>query len=259
MMPSPILNPLTQDLSVFNKFNFEKPPVGVKFLYRKPDGINKLERPMAICEMLREAQESRAPFYITGEDEDCFGAVTLGMRNMPPFAEAGMIGHELGIFKEPRANSRIYNYLPKVHPGMINYVVFAPLDQLNFEPDLLIVTATILQAEILFRAIDHLSGGPRESKTTGVFGCAWLFTYPYQTGKINYTITGLAYGTKSKEVFPEGLILFSFPFDWTPVLIHNLKEMAWEMPAYTMGVKKFKEYEAKVIGSLVEDMDGSPK
>jgi uncharacterized protein (DUF169 family) len=249
------MNPLTQDLSVFNQFDFEKPPVGVKFLYRKPEGIKKLEKPMAICEMIKKAQESDAPFYMTGEDEDCFGAVTLGMKGTPPFAEAGMVGKSLGIFKEPRANSRIYNYLPKAHPGVINYVVFAPLDQLTFEPDLLIVTASISQAEILFRAIDHLSGGPRESKTTGVFGCAWLFTYPYQTGKINYTITGLAYGAKSKEVFPEGLILFSIPFDWTPILIHNLKEMEWKMPAYEMGVKKFKEFEAKVLGNLVEEME----
>ena len=249
------LNPLTQDLSVFKKFNFEKQPVGVKFLYRKPEGIRKLDKQMAICEMIKEAQESEAPFYITGDDEDCFGAVTLGMKTMPPFAEAGMVGHDLGIFKEPRANSRIYNYLPKVHPGIINYVVFAPLDKLDFESDLLIISATISQAEMLFRAIDHLSGGPRESKTTGVFGCAWLFTYPYQTGKINYTITGLAYGAKSKEVFPEGLIIFSIPFDWTPVLIQSLNEMEWEMPAYSMGVKKFKEFEAKILGDLVEEME----
>ena len=249
------MNPLTQDLSVFKKFNFEKPPVGVKFLYRKPEGIKKLDKQMAICEMIKEAQNSEEPFYISGDEEDCFGAVTLGMKTMPPFAEAGMIGHDLGIFKEPRANSRIYNYLPKVEPGLIQYVVFAPLEKLTFESDLLIVSATISQAEILFRAIDHLSGGPRESKTTGVFGCAWLFTYPYQTGKINYTITGLAYGAKSKEVFPEGLILFSIPFDWTPVLIHNLKEIEWEMPAYKMGVKKFKEFEAKVLGDLAEEMN----
>jgi uncharacterized protein (DUF169 family) len=254
-MKKPTLNPLTQDLSVFKKLHFEKQPVGVKFLYRKPEGIKKLDKQMAICEMIKEAQNSNAPFYITGDQEDCFGAVTLGMRDTPAFADAGMIGLELGIFKEPRANSRIYNYLPKVLPGTINYVVFAPLDKLTFESDLLIVTATIRQAEILFRAMDHLSGGPRESKTTGVFGCAWLFTYPYQTGKINYTITGLAYGAKSKEVFPEGLILFSIPFDWTPILIHNLKEMEWEMPAYKMGVQKFKEFEASVLGSLAEEME----
>ena len=256
-MEKKAMNPLTQDLSIFEKFEFDKQPVGVKFLYRKPHDMKKVREPMAICEMIREAQQTEESFYMTADDEDCFGAVALGMRQTPLFAEAGMIGEGLGIFKEPRANARLYNYLPKVHPGTINYVAFAPMNQLNFEPDLLMITATINQAEILMRAMDHLSGGLRESKTTGVFGCAWLFTYPYQTGKINYTITGLAYGTKSKKVFPEGLILFSIPFDWIPVLIHNLKEMEWDMPSYRMSASEFKEFEGQVIGALAEEMEKS--
>ena len=70
------MNPLTQDLSVFKDLNLTKQPVGVKFLYRKPEGIMKLDKKMAICEMIKEAQESDTPFYITAENEDCFGAVT---------------------------------------------------------------------------------------------------------------------------------------------------------------------------------------
>ena len=88
---------------------------------------------------------------------------------------------------------------------------------------------------------------------------AWYFAYPYQTGKINYTITGLAYGTKSKKVFPEGLMLFSIPFDWIPVLIHNLNEMEWDMPSYRMSVSEFKEFEGQVIGALADEIEnGSP-
>ena len=52
------MNPLTQDLSIFSRFNFEKQPVGVKFLYMKPEGIKKLDKQMAICEMIKEAQDS---------------------------------------------------------------------------------------------------------------------------------------------------------------------------------------------------------
>jgi uncharacterized protein (DUF169 family) len=119
----------------------------------------------------------------------------------------------------------------------------------------LILTATISQAEIVFRAIDYLSGGPRESKTTGVFGCAWLFTYPYQSGKINYTVTGLAFGAKAKKVFPEGLILFSIPFDWLPILIHNMKEMRWELPSYKESVEEFKKIENNIIAKLMKESE----
>lgn len=253
------MKPLHQDLSVFKKLNLKTEPVGVKFLYREPEGIEKLDKNMAICEMIREACERGTPFYISEENEDCFGKVTLGMAEMPPFAEAGEVGYELEIFGEPRANSRIYNYLPKMQKGVINHVAFAGLSHLTFEPDLLLLTTTISQAEIVFRAMDYLTGGPRESKTTGVFGCSWLFTYPYQTGKINYTITGLAFGMKAKKVFPEGLILFSIPFDWIPILIHNLKDMKWELPSYQESVAAFKEREGKILEKLTKEAEAMAK
>jgi len=246
------MEPLQTDLSILKKFKFEKAPVGVKFLFFKPEGVEQLDKKLAICEMIKESQERDTPFYMTKDNEDCFGAVTLGMVETPPFAEAGHIGYELSIFKEARANSRIYNYLPTIHKGVVNYVVFAKLDKLTFEPDLLILTATVRQAEIVFRAIEHLSGGPRESKTTGVFGCAWLFTYPYQTGKVNYTVTGLHFGSKAKQVFPEGLILISVPFDWIPTLAQGLKEITWELPGYKEGAEKFKEGEKKMLERLAK-------
>lgn len=251
------MKPLKQDLSVFNKLNLANEPIGVKFLYRKPEGIKRIGKPMAICEMLREAQSSNAPFYITAEDEDCFGAVTLGMKEMPPFAEAGEIGYELDIFGEARANGRLYNYLPKMQRGVINAVVLSPMNRLTFEPDLLLLNATISQAEIVLRAMDYLSGGPRESRTTGVFGCSWLFTYPFQTGKINYMVTGLAFGMKAKKVFPEGQILFSIPYDWIPILIHNMNDMIFELPSYQESVEAFKEREGRIIRKLTEEAEAT--
>jgi len=246
------MRPLQSDLSILKKLNFERPPVGVKFLFFKPEGIEQLDKKLAICEMIRESQERDTPFYMTKDNEDCFGAVTLGMVETPPVVESGQVGYELSIFNEARANSRIYNYLPKMNKGVVNYVVFSRLDKLTFEPDLLILTASVSQAEIVFRAIEHLSGGPRESKTTGVFGCAWLFTYPYQTGKVNHTVTGLHFGSKAKQVFPEGLILICVPFDWIPILTLGLKEIIWELPGYKEGAEKFKEGEKKMLERLAK-------
>ena len=249
------MEPLKQDLSIYSKFNFSKQPVGVKFLPTRPEGIEQLDKTLSFCEMPKEAQERGTPFYFAKENESCFGKALLGMEDLPAFAEAGEVGIRLEIFQEARANSNLYQHLWLLPKGIVNYVAFSPLDKLAFEPDLLIILANTSQAEIILRAMSYSTGELRESRTTGVLGCAWLYNYPYRSGKVNFTVTGLAFGMKSKEVFPEGLILFSIPFDWTPVLIHNLKEMAWEMPAYKMGVKKFKEFEAKVLGDLVEEME----
>lgn len=73
------MRPLQTDLSIWKKFNFEKPPVGVKFLFEKPEGIELLDKKLALCEMLPEAHQRKTPFYFTKEQENCFGKAALGM------------------------------------------------------------------------------------------------------------------------------------------------------------------------------------
>jgi len=68
-----MMMPLKQDLSVYRKFNFEKQPVGVKFLPTRPEGIEQLDKTLSFCEMLKEAQERGTPFYFARENENCFG------------------------------------------------------------------------------------------------------------------------------------------------------------------------------------------
>ena len=87
----------------------------------------------------------------------------------------------------------------------INYVVLSPLDKLTFEPDLLIFMTTARQAEILLRAMSYSTGELWETKKTGVLGCAWLYVYPYQSGKVNYVPTGMSFGMVAGEVFEENL------------------------------------------------------
>jgi hypothetical protein len=65
---------LSLDLSIFNKFDFKGPPVGVKFMFHKPDGIERLNKNMAFCVMVKEAQEGRAPFYADLENNACVPA-----------------------------------------------------------------------------------------------------------------------------------------------------------------------------------------
>jgi len=247
------MRPLQTDLSIYSKFNFEKPPVGVKFLLHKPEGIEQLDKSLAFCEMIKEAQQRGTPFYFTKENEDCVGKLPLGMEEMPPFAESGQIGPKFEIFQEPRANSRLYQYLPKFPKGTVNYVALSPLDKLTFEPDLLILMTTPSQAEIVLRAMSYSTGEIRETKTTGVLGCAWLYVYPYQSGKVNYMITGLTFGMKAKEVFPEGWILISIPYHWIPIITQNLQEMKWVLPSYTDGREKFLEREKRVFEEAAQE------
>ncbi|MBN1176332.1 MAG: DUF169 domain-containing protein [Dehalococcoidales bacterium] len=249
------MRPLKQDLSVYQKFNFEKQPVGVKFLPTRPEGIEQLDKSLSYCEMLKEAQDRGTPFYFAKENETCFGKALLGMEELPAFAEAGEVGINLEIFQDARANSNLYQYLKLMPKGIVNYVAYATLDKLAFEPDLLIILANTTQAEIILRAMCYSTGVLRESVSTGVLGCAWVYNYPYRTGKVNYTVTGLAFGMKSKEVYKEGYILISIPYNWIPTITQNLQEMKWVLPSYTEGREKFLIRERENIEELARKME----
>ena len=251
------MRPLAQDLSVFNRFNFEKPPVGIKFLLHRPEGIEQIDKTLAFCEMLKEAQQRGTPFYFSKENEDCFGTMALGMADTPPIAEGGHLGIKYGVFQEPRANLRLYQHMYKFGKNAVNHVAYSTLDKLTFEPDLLILTATPSQAEIVLRAMSYSTGEMWAPKTTPVGWCTWLYIYPYQSGNVNYTITGLAFGMKGREVFPEGWVLISIPFNWLPIITQNLKEMEWVLPSYTDGREKFLQRHMNIIAELIQESQTS--
>jgi uncharacterized protein (DUF169 family) len=247
------MRPLKSDLSIFKKFKFENSPVGVKFLFDRPKGIQQLDKTLPFCQMILEAQQRKTPFYFTKENEDCFGTMVLGMEDMPPFAEAGKIGEKFEIFQEGRANSRLYQYAPKLAKGTVNYVALSVLDKLTFEPDLLILMTTPSQAEVVLRAMSYSTGEIWESKKTPVLACAWIYAYPYKSGKVNYMTTGTSFGMKSREVFPEGWTMISIPWDWIPIITQNLQEMRWVLPSYTDGREKFYERKAKVLEECMKE------
>jgi uncharacterized protein (DUF169 family) len=251
------MRPLKNDLSIYGKFDFERPPVGAKFLFKRPEGIEQLEldKSMAFCERIKEAQQRGAPFYITKDNiEECVGKFLLGMEEMAPFAESGQIGTELKIYQEPRVNSRLYRYIPRFARDTVNYVVYSPIDKLTFEPDVLIITANHRQAEIVMRAMSYSTGELYNSKTTNVMGCAWACIYPHQSGNVNYLVPEMIHGMKARRVFPEGSILISIPYHWIPIMTRNLQEMEWVLPAYTDREKYLAEWE-RIIGKLIRESE----
>jgi uncharacterized protein (DUF169 family) len=231
------------DWEILTKLNLERKPVCVKFSYLKPEGFERLDTKSRLCEFMGVAQKMDRPFYIDKENENCYGKKVLGMESFPPFAESGIIGPELKIFQEPRANARLYFYVPLLRPGTVNYVIFSPIDKLTFNPDLLMVTANVSQAEIILRAMSYSTGEPWVSKHSFVLGCSWLFAYPYISGKVNYVVSGMTFGSKVIKEIPEGYIIISIPYDWIPVIIRNLQEMTWSPPSYEGKDKHFKIFE----------------
>ena len=238
--------------SILEKFDFERPPVGVKFSPVRPKGLKKLASPLDFCEMLVEAQKGKA-FYVTKDDFTCIGAMLLGMVELDPRFESGQVGPLLGVFKDDRANRRIYQHLYRLQKGSIKYVAFAPLEKMTFEPDILIIMASVSQAEIFNRARSYTTGEVWTAKGTTVAGCSWLYIYPYLTGEINFTVTGFGFGMRARRLFPEGRILLTIPWDRLADVLKNLSEMEWVPESFTIGPEGHKKKMQRIREALAKE------
>jgi len=217
-----------RDYSILDKLNFERKPVGVKFLPVKPEGIPRIAKRLSFCEMFKEAQTS-PPFYVQREDLHCIEPFILGMEDPDPMLLSGLVGEADGLFEEARANRKVYQYLPKMLKGSVNYVAFSSIDRLTFDPDVVVFTANASQTYHLLRALNFSSGEMWSAKGTSVAACAWMYIYPVLSGEMNLTITGISLGMRALKVFPEGLIIISIPWTKLAQTLENLRNMKWKL------------------------------
>lgn len=238
-----------RDFSIFKKFNFERKPVGINYSLKKPDRIEQLDKSLALCELFTGTHTTH-PFYVTEENIQC-GEHVLGFALFPPIMYSGQLGAEFSMFKNPAANRKVYDYVPILAKDSVKYITCFPVDQLASDPDLLIITANTVQAEILLRAISYSNGKMWSSKGSTCLACAWLFAYPYLSGELNFTVSGLGYSMKAREVLPDGLMLISIPGELLPNLIENLHDMEWYPHWFNLGREGF----IKAVKELDERMN----
>jgi len=228
-----------RDYSIFDKFKFERKPVGVEYSLKKPEGVESLGKSLALCELFKEAQTGR-PFYATKDNIDC-GQQLLGMSDLSVLMHSGSLGPMYSMFKNPGANRRIYKYIPTLFKDSVKYVTLSSIEQMTFDPDILIITANVSQAEVILRASSFSNGNMWSTKGTTCLACSWIYVYPYLSGELNYTVSGLGYSMKARNVLPEGLFIITIPFDMLLPLMENLKDMEWNPDWFNLGREGFIE------------------
>jgi uncharacterized protein (DUF169 family) len=241
-----------RDFSVLDKFGFARKPVGVMFSITRPRGIKRIAKELNFCEMTKEAQEGNS-FYVAPEDWVCVGVeqMILGMKDAEPLLVSGLFGGEEGLFKGANACRGMYEYLPRMQKGSVKYVTFAPIDKLTFDPDLLVITGDIGQAQTILRSVNYSTGQPFVSKTTPVVACAWIYIYPIISGDLNYIVTGLGLGMQALNIFPPGLFLISVPFQRIPTMLENLEELPYSP---TMARGPGGPVHRKRVNKMIADM-----
>ncbi len=211
-------------------------PVAVKFYAVKPENFGlkykHTDKRMSLCQFVSYAQKTHSSFYIDKTNEDCMGRTVLGMVQEPPLGASGQAGFDFGVFRNQDANSRLYYNIPTAIRDTINYVIFSPIDQCEFNPDVVVFVGDTDMADIVMRATSYISGDLWESKSSSVLSCAWTYMYTWLSGKVNHCQTGMPHGMGRRKVYPKGLHIVSVPYQKLDEVCLALRQMDWQLISF---------------------------
>ena len=211
-------------------------PVAVKFYAVKPENFGlkykHTDKRMSLCQFVSYAQKTHSSFYIDKTNEDCMGRTVLGMVQEPPLGASGQAGFDFGVFRNQDATSRLYYNIPIAIRDTINYVIFSPIDQCEFNPDVVVFVGDSDMADIVMRATSYISGDLWESKSSSVLSCAWTYMYTWLSGKVNHCQTGMHHGMGRRKVYPKGLHIVSVPYQKLDEVCLALRQMDWQLISF---------------------------
>ena len=166
------------DKALLKKLELQYPAIALKYRFEKPDVPRYDGDKLAFCQYVKYTQDTGKHYYITADDDACYGKLALGMTERQPVTASGQAGYDYGCFKSPIANQQLYQKMPILVPHTVRYVEFCPAVECDFDPDLLMFVADLPQADIVMRATSYISGDLWESKTSPVLSCCWMYSYP---------------------------------------------------------------------------------
>ena len=71
---------LTQEAKdLFNKLDFEIQPVALKYCFSQPEDFERVDEVLSFCQFCKKAAVEDRGFFITVDDDNCFGKMVMGM------------------------------------------------------------------------------------------------------------------------------------------------------------------------------------
>jgi uncharacterized protein (DUF169 family) len=173
------------------RLGLDKSPVAIKFFLREediPEGIEKINENIRHCEMVQRAAQGEM-FYATNEEQMCKGgASAIGLTEAPEKMKTGEFYQSLGRFSSLGSAKRTMESIPRIDPIM-KAIVYAPLEEVKFDPDVIVVICKPAQAMILAQAMVYTRGGRVEASFSGIQSiCADAVAGPFVNNTANFTL-----------------------------------------------------------------------
>ncbi len=173
------------------RLGLDKSPVAIKFFLREediPEGIKKIDENIRHCEMVQKAAQGEM-FYATSQEQMCKGgASAIGLMEAPEKMKTGEFYQSLGRFSSLGSAKRTMDSIPKIDPIM-KAIIYAPLEKIKFDPDVIVVICKPAQAMRLAQAMIYTKGGRVEASFSGIQSiCADAVAGPFVNNTANFTL-----------------------------------------------------------------------
>ena len=174
-----------------SKIKLDAKPVAMKLIKTEDDlleGYDLIDEKIRHCEMVRKASLG-AKFYSTLDEQMCLGgAGAIGLRDMPPKLANGEKYFSLGRFQDLETAKKLTDKLSIIEERSWG-IIYAPLDEADFEADVIQVITEPVGGMILAQSIVYKTGEKITPSFAGIQSlCGDAFANPYLADGINFTL-----------------------------------------------------------------------
>ncbi|MDW7733418.1 MAG: DUF169 domain-containing protein [Methanolobus sp.] len=178
-----------------------------------PKDMQKLGEATRHCQMVDNVRRTGASFYTTMDEHQCKGgAAVMGLGEMGEKLKSGEFYFKLNHFGSLEAAKNTMDKIPHVDPHSVKAIMYAPLENVDFVPDVIVLVARPKKIMQLSQAVLHTEGGRINSSFAGKQSlCGDGVALPYLSGEAGVTI-GCS-GSRSYTQIQDEELIMSVPVD----------------------------------------------
>lgn len=204
-------------------------PVAVKLISKGreiPAGINRVDLGMTHCQFVDRVRRTGEEFYTLGEDQLCkIGAGTMGLNEIPPEVFSGESYYkEFKLFSTQGAARRTVEKIPVLPPDSVESVMYSPLEEASFVPDVVVFICNPKQVMLLTQAYMYKAGGRFETSFAGAQSlCSESVVQVYKEGRVGVSVGCI--GSRGSTEMEDEEMLMGIPVELMADVVSGLKEI----------------------------------
>jgi uncharacterized protein (DUF169 family) len=225
----------------------ERKPVAVKFVRvgEAPPAGFAAPPGRRYCQILMEASRGKR-VLLTPENIACpASAAALGFKPLPEKLETGEMLAAFGIFATKEAGRNTIRSMPRLPMGEYRAVAAGPLNEVPYEPDVVVLEARPEHLMWVALASVRREGGRLDFSTAILQAtCVDGTILPFLTGKLNASLG--CYGCREATEMAEAECVLGFPGQDLGRIVAELEELAAKAMPRVRGKAVYRSLEGRM-------------